>query len=149
MKIISALLAFILIASAQTRVAVYSEKDFEVMGGKLLQKHVRSSTQDLERYGNHYTLLAVREGTGSAELHAHEADIFFVVSGEAILLSGGNISNPHSEKPGEVRGTSIQGGDRHPLRTGDVVHIPARTPHQLLIDNGKTFTYFVVKVTGQ
>jgi quercetin dioxygenase-like cupin family protein len=35
------------------------------------------------------------------------------------------------------------------LSTGDIVHIPAGTPHQLLLDKGKPFTYFVVKVTGQ
>ena len=32
------------------------------------------------------------------------------------------------------------------LAAGDAVHIPANTPHQLLVENGKQFTYFVIKV---
>jgi quercetin dioxygenase-like cupin family protein len=30
------------------------------------------------------------------------------------------------------------------LKLGDIVHIPANTPHQLLVK--KNFTYFVIKV---
>jgi len=40
-------------------------------------------------------------------------------------------------------------GERRQVGEGDIIHIPANTPHQLLIENGKPFTYFVVKVTGQ
>jgi hypothetical protein len=29
---------------------------------------------------------------------------------------------------------------------GDIVHIPAKTAHQLLVAPGKVFTYFVIKV---
>jgi uncharacterized RmlC-like cupin family protein len=32
------------------------------------------------------------------------------------------------------------------LGVGDVVHIPVKVPHQLLVEPGKQFTYFVVKV---
>jgi quercetin dioxygenase-like cupin family protein len=38
------------------------------------------------------------------------------------------------------------GGTSHKLAAGDVVHIPANTPHQLLVEPGTQFTYFVVKV---
>jgi quercetin dioxygenase-like cupin family protein len=59
------------------------------------------------------------------------------------------VVSPHTEKPGEIRGSSIEGGDRHILGTGDIIHIPAGVPHQLLIDKQKPFTYFVVKVMAQ
>jgi mannose-6-phosphate isomerase-like protein (cupin superfamily) len=94
-------------------------------------------------------MLAHREATGSSEVHEHEADIFIVESGDATIVTGGSLVNPHKEKEGEMRGTSISGGERHPLGPGDVVHIPAGIPHQLLIDKEKPFTYFVVKVAGQ
>jgi quercetin dioxygenase-like cupin family protein len=64
-------------------------------------------------------------------------------------LTGGKVVNPKTIKPGEIRGTSISGGERHTLSTGDIVHIPAGVPHQILLEKGKPFTYFVVKVTGQ
>ena len=47
---------------------------------------------------------------------------------------------------GEVRGPSIKGGESKKLGAGDVVHIPAKIPHQILVSNGKQFTYFVVKI---
>jgi quercetin dioxygenase-like cupin family protein len=32
------------------------------------------------------------------------------------------------------------------LNPGDVVHIPATVPHQMLVPDGSTFIYFVIKV---
>jgi mannose-6-phosphate isomerase-like protein (cupin superfamily) len=103
----------------------------------------------MARYGNHHTLIAVRDATGAAELHQHEADVFMVVSGSATLLTGGNILGARTESPGEVRGTGIDGGVKKAIGPGDIVHIPANTPHQLLVEPGKAFAYFVVKVSGQ
>jgi mannose-6-phosphate isomerase-like protein (cupin superfamily) len=136
------------VAAAQN-VDIYSAKDLAAAKNKLVQKRAAFAAQDLVRYGNHYTMLAYREATGSAEVHEHEADIFIVESGEATLVTGGKLINGHAQKPGEIRGTSIEGGERHGLAAGDIIHIPAGVPHQLLIEKGKTFTYFVVKVTGQ
>ncbi len=136
-------------AWAQSHVDIYSAKDLQGMEAKLAQKRTPFASQDIARYGNHYTMLAYREATGSSEVHEHEADIFVVESGDATIVTGGKIVNPHTEKAGEIRGTSIEGGDRHSLATGDIVHIPAGTPHQVLIHKGHPFTYFVVKVTGQ
>jgi quercetin dioxygenase-like cupin family protein len=48
--------------------------------------------------------------------------------------------------PGEVRGESIQDGKDTKLKKCDIVHIPANIPHQLLLANGDTFQYFVIKV---
>jgi mannose-6-phosphate isomerase-like protein (cupin superfamily) len=134
---------------AATNVDVYSRRDLEALSHKLLQKRTQFASQQLERYGNHYTMLALRTATGSSEVHEHEADVFIIESGRATLVTGGKMVNPHTEKPGEIRGTSIEGGDRRQVAEGDVIHIPANTPHQLVIENGKPFTYFVVKVTGQ
>lgn len=119
------------------------------MTDKLAQKGTPFASQDIARYGNHYTMLAYREATGSSELHEHDADIFVVQSGEATIVTGGKMVNAKTEKPGEIRGTSINGGEKHTLAAGDIIHIPAGTPHQLLIQKGKPFAYFVVKVSGQ
>jgi quercetin dioxygenase-like cupin family protein len=48
--------------------------------------------------------------------------------------------------PGEIRGASINGGVRQELRAGDVAHVPAGVPHQMLVAGEKTFTSFVVKI---
>ena len=129
-------------------VDIYSSKDIAALGQQLAPKNGFAS-KELTRYGNHYTMLAVRESTGSSEVHEHEADFFIVETGEATLVTGGKMVNPHTTKPGEIRGSAIQGGERHSIATGDIIHIPAGTPHQLLIGRAKPFTYFVIKVTGQ
>lgn len=131
------------------RVDLYTARDLRAVGDKLVQKRSQFASQDLEHYGNHYTMVAERGQTGSAEVHEHEADFFVVESGEATIVTGGKVVNPHTQKPGEIRGTSIEGGERRQLAAGDIIHLPAGTPHQLLIDKGKPFTYFVIKVKDE
>jgi mannose-6-phosphate isomerase-like protein (cupin superfamily) len=130
-------------------VDIFTAKELQSMGQVRLAKGAQYSDRTLARYGNHYLLVVKRDETGSSELHQHEADVFVVEEGQGSILTGGKIVNPHTTKPGEIRGSSIEGGKSHPLSTGDVVHIPAGIPHQLLLEKGKPFVYFVVKVTDQ
>jgi mannose-6-phosphate isomerase-like protein (cupin superfamily) len=135
--------------AAQPGVTIFSANEIQSKGDKLLGKRLPFADETLPRFGNHYFLLAAREQTGSAELHEHEADVFVVERGGATLLSGGKIVKGHTEKPGEIRGSSIEGGQRHALNVGDIVHIPAGVPHEVLLDKREPFVYFVIKVTGQ
>jgi mannose-6-phosphate isomerase-like protein (cupin superfamily) len=132
-------------------VTLYSGEELKAEGRKLgtASKHQGYSGKDLERYGNHYTLLAHRESNGRAEIHLHDSDLFVVVEGEATIVTGGTIPNSKVEQPGEIRGASITGGERRKLVAGDVIHISPNTPHQLLIEHGKALTYFVMKVTSK
>ncbi len=115
------------------------------LAGKATSQRMASDT--LERYGNHLTMLAVRKGNGEPEVHEKMADFFVVETGEATLLVGGKVNGAKETSPGELRGGAIEGGQKQKLGPGDVVHIPAGVPHQLLLDGGvRTFTYFVIKV---
>ena len=62
------------------------------------------------------------------------------------VLTGGSLVEQKTTGPGEIRGKSVEGGSRQELRAGDVVHIPAGMPHQMLVSDGESITYFVVKV---
>jgi mannose-6-phosphate isomerase-like protein (cupin superfamily) len=127
-------------------VDIYSPSEIQSMTDKLAAKGTPFSSEALKQYGNHYTMLAHREATGSSEVHEKEADIFVITSGSGTLVTGGSVVKPHTEKPGEIRGTSISGGEKHEVRQGDIIHIPAGVPHQLLLAKGHPVTYFVVKV---
>jgi mannose-6-phosphate isomerase-like protein (cupin superfamily) len=107
-----------------------------------------SAVKQLSTYQNEYFLLAHREGDGQAELHETEADVFVVQSGSATLVVGGTMPGAETTAPHEKRGATIRGGTRQKLSAGDIVHIPPRTAHQLLLDGSKEFTYFVVKIKG-
>ena len=69
-------------------------------------------------------------------------------SGHATIIVGGKILNGQTTAPNEIRGTSIEGGERQALKAGDVVHVPVRTPH-LVVDTSQAFDYIVLKVDTQ
>ncbi|HEV2273771.1 MAG TPA: hypothetical protein VGR96_06365 [Acidobacteriaceae bacterium] len=104
-----------------------------------------SASETLEKYPHHYTMLAFRRSSGGGELHQHFADIFYILDGRATVITGGQIVDQKTTAPGEIRGKSVDGGTRQELTAGDVVHIPAGMPHQMLLSGGETITYFVIK----
>jgi mannose-6-phosphate isomerase-like protein (cupin superfamily) len=127
----------------------YSPADLAAMEKKLEQKVDASglATETLKKYTSDYTMLAYRSKSGKAELHEKFADFYFVIGGEATLVSGGRMLNSAPiAAPGEVRGDSVQDGKEIKLKKCDIVHIPANIPHQLVLAKGATFQYFIVKV---
>lgn len=85
-----------------------------------------------------------RDGPGLAEVHDWETDVVYVLDGTATLVIGGSIVEPQVTERGQVRGPRITGGEDHRLARGDVIVIPAGTPHWFKEVNAP-FTYFVVK----
>jgi mannose-6-phosphate isomerase-like protein (cupin superfamily) len=106
------------------------------------------AVKQLSDFPNELFLLGRRDADGQVEWHETQADVFVVQSGSATLLVGGTMVNAETVSPHEKRNGSIQGGFRQKLSAGDIVHIPARVPHQLLLDGSHEFTYFVIKVKG-
>ncbi len=106
------------------------------------------AVKQLADFPNDGFILVHREADGQVEWHETQADVFFVQSGSATLLVGGAYVNGETVAPHEKRNGTIQGGIRQKLSAGDVVRIPARMPHQVLLDGAREFTYLVVKVKG-
>ena len=105
-----------------------------------------SASETLERYPRHYTMLAFRSRSGIGEEHWNYADLFVILDGSATVVTGGELVDAKTTAPGELRGSSVKGGSRQEVKAGDIVHIPAGTPHQMLLPEGATVTYFVVKI---
>lgn len=104
------------------------------------------ASETLHEYPQHATMLSFRARDGVAELHENFADLFVVLDGRATLVTGGKVVGAETIGPGEIRGKSIDGGVRQELRAGDVAHVPAGVPHQMLVAGDKTFTSFVMKI---
>ncbi len=85
-----------------------------------------------------------RDKPGVVEIHLRNNDLMFVQEGSATLVTGGTVVSPHSTGPDEIRGESIVGGEVHELSKGDVVVVPAGTPHWFKEVRG-TFLAYVVK----
>ncbi|KAA6460974.1 cupin domain-containing protein [Acidobacteria bacterium AB60] len=113
---------------------------------KMARASEGSASEILKEYPRHNIQLSVRLRSGIAELHERFADIFIVLDGRATLVTGGTILKPQVTGPGEVRGSMVEGGAQQELRTGDVAHIAAGTPHQILLAGDATFTAMVIKV---
>src|SRR5262249_1614043 len=94
------------------------------------------ATQQLAKFGNHLVMVAHREGPGEAELHETQADVSVAQSGEATLIIGGTMVDGRTTAPHEIRGPSIKGGEKRKLGAGDIVNIPAKVPHQVLVEGG-------------
>jgi mannose-6-phosphate isomerase-like protein (cupin superfamily) len=135
-------------AAAAATPDVYSPEDLSGMEKKLKEKVDASglATQTIKKYSTDYSMLAFRTQSGKAELHEKFADFYVVLDGKATLVSGGKMVDGKTTAPGEVRGDSIQDGKETKLKKGDIVHIPANIPHQLVLTKGETFQYFIVKV---
>jgi len=85
-----------------------------------------------------------REKAGMAEVHLKDADIIYVQEGAATLVTGGTVVDPKNIASDEVRGVQINGGETRQISQGDVIIVPAGTPHWFKEVPGP-MTYYVVK----
>jgi mannose-6-phosphate isomerase-like protein (cupin superfamily) len=113
---------------------------------KLARQGDGSAGETLKEYPRHCAMLSFRSRDGEAEIHENFADVFYVLEGRATLVTGGTVTGARMIKPGETRGDSIEGGARQEMRAGDVAHVPAGLPHQMLVAGEQTVTCLVVKV---
>lgn len=86
-----------------------------------------------------------RDKNGQVEVHDKETDVIYVVDGEATFVTGGKMNGGKTTKAGQWLGDSIDGGESHHLTKGDVIVVPAGTPHWFKLVPG-TISYYVVKV---
>jgi glc operon protein GlcG len=85
-----------------------------------------------------------REQPGTGEVHTKDADIIYVLEGTATFVTGGGLVEPHTIAPDEIRGKEISGGEARKLVKGDVIIVPAGTPHWFK-EVSVPFLYYVVK----
>ena len=76
------------------------------------------------------TIIANRGEQRGSEMHDATNHVFIIVDGEAEFITGGKMVNPKLTDPGQTRATGVEGGESHHLTKGDVITIPAKTPHQ-------------------
>jgi uncharacterized RmlC-like cupin family protein len=129
-------------------VHVWKSADIAAKGKTLAQKldAQKVASEVVATEGNRRFMVAHREGSGVAEWHEKEADVMYFSAGSITMIYGGTIVDEKTTAPGEKRGPSIKGGTEVKLAAGDVLHIPAKVPHQMILAPGAQVTYFVTKV---
>jgi mannose-6-phosphate isomerase-like protein (cupin superfamily) len=125
----------------------------KVLDSKIGPDH--SARETLGNYGNHKIRFIHRVGTGAPEFHTYFVDLWIVESGHGTLVVGGTLNDPkpltgnEAVARGDMTGSSIQGGERHDVSAGDVIHIPPKTPHQILVSKGDEITYLRIAIPSE
>jgi mannose-6-phosphate isomerase-like protein (cupin superfamily) len=84
----------------------------------------RATTQELHNSVDYQAIVVHQTGNGQGDLSELAAELLVIESGEATLVTG---------------------GEKTSLSPGDVVHIPAKLPRQVVVAPGKDVTYLVIK----
>ena len=148
MKLSPILLALVLtvavFAADPEGFAMYKASEITARANAAKLDEYKAGAARVATWGNHGLLIVRREGDGAVEVHETQVDVITVVSGEGTLVVGGTLADGKTTAPNEIRGKSLNGGVRHPMAVGDVFHIPAKIPHQMLVP--KSMIIQVVKV---
>ena len=94
-------------------------------------------------------VLANRREAGAVEYHEHTNHIFIIVEGEGTFITGGTMVNPKRTNAEQMTATSIDGGETYHLTKGDVITIPAKTPHWWKELSTKNIAYYAVNIESK
>jgi quercetin dioxygenase-like cupin family protein len=127
------LISVVLLGAAANSTVTYVDHEKVAKGGTLV------TAPDLSVSVNR------RTAAGQVEVHDKETDTFYVLDGEATVITGGTMVGGAVSRPNQWLGKSIEGGETHHLVKGDVMVIPAGIPHWFK-EVPKEINYYVVKV---
>ncbi|HVW84036.1 MAG TPA: hypothetical protein VHB50_05130 [Bryobacteraceae bacterium] len=137
-------LLFLFSIIAAGPVGIWTSRDLKASSGKLAAE-ARAKGIAGQTLGTAASLWR-RDRSGQAELHRTKTDLLVIEDGAATLVFGGSIPDAHATAPNEIRGSSIRGGESRKVAPGDVIRIPAGTPHQFVLEKGQSIAYFAMKL---
>jgi len=91
-------------------------------------------------------VLANRRGAGEVEVHEKTNHLFIIVEGEATFVTGGALVGPRQTAPGQTRAANVEGGTTYHLSKGDVITVPAKTPHWFKEVQTPTIAYYAINL---
>jgi mannose-6-phosphate isomerase-like protein (cupin superfamily) len=123
--------------------------------GKQIESDIRKAPANkgeqeinlIERTADHAGILLRRTLPGKAEVHRTETDVWYVIDGGCVLVTGGTVVDPQAVEPEQIHGTGIVGGEERTIGKGDFIRIPKGVPHWVKTIEGGEIVYIVVKYT--
>lgn len=97
-------------------------------------------------YRPHSMSIVLREGYTQPEIHQLKWDIYVVLEGSGTVLMGGLRSNWVDGRPAEEQRPGLTGAEAFRVTKGDIIHVPARVWHQLLLDEGQSMLYALINI---
>jgi mannose-6-phosphate isomerase-like protein (cupin superfamily) len=92
---------------------------------------------------DHGLVVLAQRSAGEVEWHENTSHVFIIVEGEATFVTGGTLVGS-GNGGGQRRAAAIQGGETRHLVAGDVITIPAKTPHWFKEVPTQTIAYYAV-----
>jgi mannose-6-phosphate isomerase-like protein (cupin superfamily) len=80
--------------------------------------------------------LEYRPGSGAAALHEKDAELMVVLDGTGNIITGGKMVDEKRVNAANLTAPSIADGTTRAVVRGDMILIPANTPHQVIATGG-------------
>src|SRR6266436_10199221 len=98
--------------------------------------------------------LEYRPGTSPAAVHEKDAELMVVLEGTGDIVTGGKLVDEKRNNANNLGGSSITGGNSQAVAKGDMLIVPANTPHQIIPTGGAPIVLMTMHVphpptTGQ
>lgn len=85
--------------------------------------------QSMIRLAPYNVSLEYRAAVANAAVHETEAELFYVIDGSAMLVTGGRLKNETRTNDANLSGSGIEGGVSRHVAKGDFIMVPEGTPH--------------------
>jgi mannose-6-phosphate isomerase-like protein (cupin superfamily) len=90
--------------------------------------------------------LEYRPGTGPAAVHEKDAELFVVLQGTGNIVTGGKLVDEKRVNANNLSGPSIADGHSQAVVKGDMLIVPANTPHQVIPTGGAPIVVMTMHV---
>jgi mannose-6-phosphate isomerase-like protein (cupin superfamily) len=90
--------------------------------------------------------LEYRPGTSPAAVHEKDAELMVVLQGTGNIVTGGKLVDEKRNNANNLGGSSITGGNSQSVVVGDMLIVPANTPHQVIPTGGAPIVLMTLHV---
>jgi mannose-6-phosphate isomerase-like protein (cupin superfamily) len=90
--------------------------------------------------------LEYRPGTSPAAVHEKDAELMVVLEGTGDIVTGGKLVNEKRTNANNLSGSSISDGNTQAVVKGDMIIVPANTPHQVIPKGGAPIVLMTMHV---
>ena len=90
--------------------------------------------------------LEYRPGTSPAAVHEKDAELMVVLEGTGNIVTGGKLVEEKRNNANNLGGSSIPGGKSQAVVKGDMLIVPANTPHQVIPTGGAPIVLMTLHV---
>jgi mannose-6-phosphate isomerase-like protein (cupin superfamily) len=98
-------------------------------------------------YRHHDVQIIHRSGYTQPEIHTDKWDIYVILDGSGTAYVGGERVNWIDDgRPQAEQRPRLSGAQEFQVTKGDMLHVPARSWHQVLTEEGESITYALINV---